>query len=205
MKENVMDMTQGPIFSKMVRFALPILFGMLCQRIYNFADVYIVGKYLGDEALAAVSIAGTAMYLLLSIMQGLTTGISVVMGQYYGAGDNKKVEETFVSSIYVAVGTVLLMTVVGIIGAKPLLVALQTGDELMDYAWIYLTIIFAGSFGTMLYNWISSVLRSIGNSVVPLIFLIVASILNIILDIAFIAWIPMITLRTRKSMAIMLG
>ena len=191
MKEKVMDMTQGPIFSKMVRFALPILFGMLCQRIYNFADVYIVGKYLGDEDLAAVSIAGTAMYLLLSIMQGLTTGVSVVMAQYYGAGDNKKVEETFVSSIYVALATVAIITVAGLIGAKPLLIALQTGDELMDYAWIYLTIIFAGSFGTMLYNWISAVLRSLGNSVVPLIFLIVASILNIVLDIVFVAWIPM--------------
>lgn len=191
MKEKVMDMTQGPIFSKMFRFALPILFGMLCQRIYNFADVYIVGKYLGDEALAAVSIAGIAMYLLLSIMQGLTTGVSVVMAQYYGAGDNKKVEETFVSSIYVAIGTVILVTVIGLIGAKPLLIALQTGDELMDYAWIYLMIIFAGSSGTMLYNWISSVLRSLGNSVIPLIFLIVASILNIILDIVFVAWIPM--------------
>ena len=145
MKEKVMDMTQGPIFSKMFRFALPILFGMLCQRIYNFADVYIVGKYLGDEALAAVSIAGIAMYLLLSIMQGLTTGVSVVMAQYYGAGDNKKVEETFVSSIHVAIGTVILVTVIGLIGAKPLLIALQTGDELMDYAWIYLMIIFAGS------------------------------------------------------------
>lgn len=191
MNEKVMDMTQGPIFSKMIKFALPVLFGMLCQRIYNFADVYIVGKFLGDVPLAAVSIAGTAMYLLMSIMMGLTTGVSVVIGQYYGAGKREKVVDTFVTSIYVAAGATFIITIAGIFGAKPLLTVLQTSDELMQDAWVYLMIIFAGSIGTMLYNWISAVLRSLGNSVIPLIFLIISSILNIVLDITFIVWIPM--------------
>lgn len=191
MKKNIVDMTQGSILPKLIRFALPVLFGMIFQRIYNFADVYIVGKYLGDEALAAVSIAGSGMYLLLSLMMGLTTGVSVVIAQYYGAGEHKKVTETFVTSIYVTLGATLLITVVGVLGAKPLLQALQTSDELMQDAWIYLVIIFAGSIGTMLYNWISAVLRSLGNSVIPLVFLIVSSVLNIVLDIALIAWIPM--------------
>ena len=191
MNEKVVDMTQGKIIPQMVRFAIPILFGMLCQRIYNFADVFIVGHYLGDEPLAAVSIAGSAVYLLMSIMLGLTTGVSVVISQYYGAGKKDKVVDAFVSSIYVAIGSTIIITVLGVIFAKPLLIALQTSDELLNYARIYLTIIFAGSFGTMLYNWIASVLRSLGNSVVPLVFLIISSILNIVLDIAFIAWIPM--------------
>ncbi len=191
MNEKVVDMTQGSILPKMIRFALPVLFGMIFQRIYNFADVYIVGKYLGDEALAAVSIAGSGMYLLLSLMMGLTTGVSVVISQYYGAGESKKVHETFVSSIYVAAGTTILITLAGVLGAKPLLRLLQTSDELLQDAWVYLAIIFAGSIGTMLYNWISAVLRSLGNSIVPLIFLIISSVLNIILDIAFVAWIPM--------------
>ncbi len=184
-------MTQGAILPQMIRFALPVLFGMLFQRIYNFADAYIVGKYLGDEPLAAVSIAGTAMYLLHSLMMGLTTGVSVVISQYYGAGEQDKVKETFVSSIYVAVISTVIITVIGAIGARPLLLALQTSDDLLQDAWLYLVIIFIGSFGTMLYNWISAVLRSLGNSVIPLIFLIVASVLNIILDIAFIVWVPM--------------
>jgi len=191
MNNKVVDMTQGRIIPQMVRFAIPILFGMLCQRIYNFADVYIVGRYLGDEPLAAVSIAGSAMYLLLSIMLGLTTGVSVVISQYYGAGHKDKVVDAFVSSIYVAIGSTIIITVLGVIFAKPLLIALQTSDELLHYAWIYLLIIFGGSFGTMLYNWIAAVLRSLGNSVVPLIFLIISSILNVVLDIAFIVWIPM--------------
>ncbi|MBO5372210.1 MAG: MATE family efflux transporter [Lachnospiraceae bacterium] len=191
MNEKVVDMTQGSILPKMIRFALPVLLGMVFQRIYNFADVYIVGKYLGDESLAAVSIAGSGMYLLLSLMMGLTTGVSVVISQYYGAGEQKKVHETFVTSIYVALGATLLITVLGVIGAKPLLIALQTSDELMQDAWVYLVIIFAGSIGTMLYNWISAVLRSLGNSIVPLVFLIISSVLNIVLDIAFVSWIPM--------------
>jgi len=191
MKEQTTHMTRGPILSQMIRFALPVLLGMLFQRIYNFADVFIVGKYLGDEPLAAVSIAGTAMYLLSSIMMGLTTGVSVVISQYYGAGRNDKVVETFSSSIYVSIASVILITFTGVLTAKPLLLALQTSEELLHDAWVYLVIIFAGCFATMLYNWISSVLRSLGNSVVPLIFLIISSVLNIILDIALVAWIPL--------------
>lgn len=191
MRENAIDMTRGPIMPQLVRFGLPILLGMLFQRIYNFADVFIVGHFLGDAALAAVSISGVATYLLFSLMMGLTTGVSVVISQYFGAGDPEKVRTTFATSIYVAIGTTAIITVCGVLVARPLLRLLQTSDELMENAWIYLVILFGGSFSTMLYNWISSVLRSLGNSVMPLIFLIIASALNIVLDIAFIAWIPM--------------
>ena len=173
MGEKTVDMTKGSILPKMIRFALPVLLGMLFQRIYNFVDVYIVGRYLGDEALAAVSIAGGAMYLLFSIMMGLTTGVSVVVSQYYGGGDEKKVTETFVSSIYVAVVSTLIITIAGLIGARPLLRILQTSNDLIDQATVYLMVVFAGAVGTMLYNWISAVLRSLGNSVVPLVFLII--------------------------------
>ena len=189
--QNTVDMTQGSILPKLVRFALPVLLGMLFQRIYNFADVYIVGRFLGDAPLAAVSIAGSPVYLLFSIMMGLTTGVSVVISQYYGAGETHKVKETFATSIYVALASVAIVTLLGCLGARPLLMLLQTSSELLDNAHTYLFILFAGSFATMLYNWIASVLRSLGNSVVPLIFLIVSSILNIVLDILFIAVIPM--------------
>ena len=189
--KNVSDMTQGSILPKMIRFAIPVLFGMLFQRIYNFADVYIVGKYLGDSALAAVSIAGSAMYLFQSLIFGITTGVSVVIAQYYGAGKQDMVQNTFNTSVYVALISTVLITIIGIVGTKPLLALMQTSDNLLENACIYLTIIFIGTAATMLYNWISAVLRSLGNSVVPLIFLIISSILNIILDIAFISWIPM--------------
>ncbi|MBR6789563.1 MAG: MATE family efflux transporter [Oscillospiraceae bacterium] len=191
MSQKTTDMTKGPILPQMMRFALPVLLGMLFQRIYNFADVYIVGRYLGDSALAAVSIAGTAMFVIYSIKMGLSAGVGVVISQYYGAGDMKKVKETFVTSIWVLGAAVLIITVGGLLGGRGLLRLLQTSDELIDYAHTYLAVIFAGSAATMLYNWISSVLRSLGNSVVPLIFLIISSVLNVILDIVFVAWIPM--------------
>ena len=191
MREKVVDMTQGSILPKLVRFGIPVLLGMLFQRIYNFVDVYIVGKYLGDEALAAVSIAGSAMYLLHSVMIGVTTGVSVVISQYYGAGRKDKVSEAFATSIFVALIVTAIITIAGVFGAKPLLKILQTSEELMQNAWIYLVIIFAGAFGTMLYNWISAVLRSVGNSVLPVVFLIVSSLLNVVLDVALVAWIPL--------------
>ena len=191
MKSNVMDMTRGPIMPQLVKFGTPVLLGMLFQRIYNFVDVFIVGHYLGDEALAAVSIAGSAMYLLMSLMMGLTTGVSIVIAQYYGAGDEDKVRETFASSIFVAVGMTAMITILGMMGAKGLLGLLQTSDALLESAHTYLMIIFAGCCGTMLYNWISAVMRSLGNSVVPLVALILSSLFNVVLDILFIAVIPM--------------
>ena len=191
MKKNVMDMTRGPIMSQLVKFGTPVLLGMLFQRIYNFVDVFIVGRYLGDEALAAVSIAGSAMYLLTSLMMGITTGVSIVMAQYYGANNPSKVRETFASSIFVAIGAAVLITVSGMLGTDGLLSLMQTNAALKPMASEYLTIIFAGCAGTMLYNWISAVMRSLGNSVVPLVFLIVSSVLNVLLDLLFIAIIPM--------------
>ena len=173
-KGNVMDMTQGSIMPKLVRFALPVLMGLVFQRIYNFVDVYIVGRYLGDEALAAVSIAGSGMYLIMSLMMGVTTGVSIVIAQYYGAGNENKVRETFASSIFVAIISTAVITALGMLGAKPLLRLLQTSDALMENAHTYLMIIFAGCCGTMLYNWISAVMRSLGNSVVPLVALILS-------------------------------
>ena len=191
MGEKTVDMTKGSILPKMIRFALPVLLGMLFQRIYNFVDVYIVGRYLGDEALAAVSIAGGAMYLLFSIMMGLTTGVSVVVSQYYGGGDEKKVTETFVSSIYVAVVSVLIITIAGLIGARPLLRILQTSNDLIDQATVYLMVVFAGAVGTCCITGSRRCCVLWGNSVVPLVFLIISSVLNVILDIVFVVWIPM--------------
>lgn len=189
--EKVMDMTRGPVFSQMAKFALPVLFGMLCQRIYNFADTYIVGKFLGDEALAAVSIAGTAMYMLFSVMMGVTTGVGVVISQYYGAQQEEQVRRTFAAGAYVALGMTALITVGGMLTVNPLLRLLKTSEALLPAASAYLLVIYAGSCGTMLYNFSAAVLRALGNSVVPLVFLIVSSILNVFLDVVFVAWVPM--------------
>lgn len=190
-REVVVDMTQGRIVPQILKFSMPVLLGLIFQRVYNFADSYIVGHYLGDNALAAVSVAGVGMYLVFSLIIGLTTGVTVVMSQYYGAKREDKVVETFFSSIYIAVGMTILVTVAGLLLARPLLILLQTPDEVLSEAVLYLAIICGGSVGTMLYNWISAVLRALGNSIVPLIFLGISSALNVVLDILFVAVIPM--------------
>ena len=190
-KEVMVDMTSGRIAPQILRFAMPVLLGLVFQRIYNFADSYIVGHFLGDNALAAVSVAGVGMYLVFSLIIGLTTGVTVVMSQYYGAKEEDKVVKTFFSSIFIALGMTILVTVIGLLMTRPLLIVLQTPAEVLDAAVLYLRIICAGSVGTMLYNWISAVLRSLGNSVVPLIFLGISSLLNIVFDILFVAVIPM--------------
>ena len=186
-----MDMTRGPVLSQMTKFAIPVLFGMVFQKIYNFADAYIVGHYLGDEALAAVSICGTIMFMLFSINVGISTGVGVVISQFFGANKLDEMKKAFVASVYVAVGVVVVTTVIGIFTAEPVLRLMQTSEELMPQAKEYLVIIYAGCIGTMLYNFCASVLRAVGNSVVPLIFLIVSSVLNVVLDILFVAVIPL--------------
>ena len=200
-KEKTTDMTHGPVFRQMAVFALPVLLGMLFQRIYNFADAYIVGRYLGDQALAAVSISGTAMYMMTSVMMGVTTGVSIVISQFYGAGENRKIRETFSVGIHVSIWMTVLITGAGAATTEPLLRLLQTSRELMPDASAYLLIIYAGCGATMLYNFASAVLRALGNSVVPLVFLILSSVLNVFLDVAFVSWIH----RRSKRMADILG
>ena len=190
-RDVVVDMTKGKIAPQILKFAMPVLLGLIFQRIYNFADSWIVGHFLGDNALAAVSVAGVGMYLVFSLIIGLTTGVTVVMSQYYGAKQEEKVVETFFSSIYIALGMTVIVTVAGTLLSRPLLILLQTPEEVLAEAVWYLQIICLGSVGTMLYNWISAVLRSLGNSIVPLVFLGISSALNVVLDILCVAVIPM--------------
>ena len=190
-KANVVDMTRGSIIRHLLKFAWPVFIGCICQRMYNFVDAYVVGRYLGDVALSAVSVAGVATYLYSSLALGVTTGVSVVMAQYFGAGDELSVKRTFVSSIYVAVGAALALTAAGLITLDPLLRVLQTPKELIPDTRAYLSVIYIGGIATMMYNWIASVLRALGNSTMPLVFLILASILNVVLDVALVSWIPL--------------
>ncbi len=185
-----MDMTSGRIAPQILRFAFPVLLGLIFQRIYNFVDSYIVGHYLGDNPLAAVNIAGTAMYLVLSLILGLTTGITVVLSQYYGAGQEKEMEETYFSSIYITLGMTVIITVAGLVLSRPLLILLRTPSEVLTEATRYLQIVTGLCIGSMVYNWIASVLRALGNSWIPLVFLGVSSGLNIVLDILFVAVLP---------------
>lgn len=180
------DMTTGSPMKLMLYFALPIFVGNVFQQFYNMVDSIIVGKFVGPDALAAVGVTGSTSFLMISLVLGLTTGISVLIAQYFGAGDENALRLAFSTSIYVVVLSSIVLTVVGYALSRPLMVLLKTPENILDDAVLYLHIIMAGSLALVFYNWIASVLRALGDSVTPLVFLVVSSILNIILDLLFV-------------------
>ena len=143
--------------------------GMLFQRIYNLR-MHISSEDIWGIRRWRRCISGTAMYMMTSVMMGVTTGVSIVISQFYGAGENRKIRETFSAGIHVSIWMTVLITAAGAATTEPLLRLLQTSRELMPDASAYLFIIYAGCGATMLYNFASAVLRALGNSVVPLVF-----------------------------------
>lgn len=196
------DMTVGKPMECLIRFSVPLLIGNLAQQLYNTVDSMIVGKYVGDVALAAVGTAGPILNLMLVLFMGVATGASILTAQLFGAHDREKLTREVGTTVTLTILSGLLMTVVGMVAAPKMigLLNLQDQPEVAAGAEIYLSILFAGMVGASLYNIISGVLRGMGDSVYPLIFLIVASLLNIALDlllvrsmgIAGVAWATII-------------
>lgn len=181
------DLTQGPIVSGMLMFAIPMILGNLLQQLYNVADTFIVGKFLGANALAAVGSAYTLMVFITSIILGLCMGSGAIFSIHFGA----KKMDTLKNSIFVSFMMIAIITIginiIVFLFLDPIMQLLQVPNELYDMMREYLFIIFIGISFTFLYNYISSLLRSIGDSVVPLVFLAISAILNVILDIVFVA------------------
>ncbi len=185
------DLTQGHEGKQIFYFALPMLIGSLFQQLYNITDSIIVGRYVGTDAMAAVSGASPIMFLLVSLLTGITLGFSILLSQYYGAKDMDKVKKTLDTSlIFIFVGS-LLMSIIGVFFSKSLLEMMNTPDSVIDGAANYLIIIFAGLLFSAGYNAICAILRGLGDSKNPLIFLIIATIINIILDIVFVIYMDM--------------
>ena len=184
---GVQDMTVGSPMSKLIQFSLPLLIGNLAQQLYNTVDSIVVGKYIGDTALAAVGTAGPILNLLLVLFMGVSTGASIMASQYFGAKERDSLSRVVGSTIFLVVLTGVLMTVVGYY-ASPLLIAMiAPPPDVAAGAVTYLRIIFLGMVGGGAYNILSGVLRGIGDSFWPLVYLIVACLLNIVLDILFVA------------------
>lgn len=181
------DLTQGPIVSGMLMFAIPMILGNLLQQLYNVADTFIVGKFLGANALAAVGSAYTLMVFITSIILGLCMGSGAIFSIHFGAKKMDSLKNSiFVSFIMIAFITIGINIIVFLF-LDPIMQLLQVPNELYDMMREYLFIIFIGISFTFLYNYISSLLRSIGDSVIPLVFLAISAILNVILDIVFVA------------------
>lgn len=180
------DLTTGSEGKEIFYFALPMLIGSLFQQLYNTADSIIVGRFVGTEAMAAVSGANPIMFLLTSFLMGITLGFSILISQYYGSKNMDKVKATIDTTYIFIFSASLLITFVGILFSEPLLKLMNTPDNIIGSAKDYLIIIFIGTLFSAGYNSISSILRGLGDSKNPLIFLIIATILNIILDVVFV-------------------
>ncbi|MGL4738864.1 MAG: MATE family efflux transporter [Cellulosilyticaceae bacterium] len=180
------DLTSGHEGKAIFYFALPMLIGSLFQQLYNTADSIIVGQFVGTDAMAAVSGASPIMFLLTSLLMGITLGFSILVSQYYGSRDMKCVKATIDTTyIFIGVGS-LVITLIGLFASGPLLHMMNTPANIIPLAQEYLIIIFIGTLFSAGYNGISAILRGLGDSKNPLIFLIIATVLNIILDVIFV-------------------
>jgi Na+-driven multidrug efflux pump len=174
------NLTEGSITGTMLRFAWPLMLGNLLQQCYNIADTLIVGRVLGAEALAAVGSSYTIMIFITSIFIGLCMGCSAVFSMQYGAGDLKALRQSIYSSILLVGGTTLLLNAVSLIWLSPIIRLLQTPAEIVDLTYRYLFIILLGMIPLGIYNFYAFLLRAVGNSVVPLLFLAVSVVLTVI-------------------------
>lgn len=181
------DLTHGPVMKTMLRFAVPMILGNLMQQCYNIADTLIVGQFLGAGALAAVGSAFSLMTFLTSILLGLAMGSGTVFSMRFGQKDALGLKEGILASFTLLGAVTVVLNVAVFLGIDWIIRVLQTPADLVGLMREYLIVIFAGLVGIFLYNFFASLLRSIGNSVVPLLFLAASAVLNIVLDLWFVA------------------
>ena len=180
------ELTHGPVMKTMLRFAIPMILGNLLQQCYNIADTLIVGRFLGSDALAAVGSSFTLMTFLTSILLGLSMGSGTVFSIRFGQKDIQGLKEGILASFFLLSVVTVVLNVFIFVGIDWIIWFLRTPMQLVDLMKEYLIIIFSGLVGIFLYNYFASLLRSLGNSLTPLIFLAISAILNIILDIYFV-------------------
>ena len=185
------DLMNGPIFKSLFIFMLPILVSCLFQQLYNTVDTMIVGNVLGDTALAAIGACGAIYELLVGFGIGIGNGLAIVAARAYGAGDEDQLKQTVAGSIVIGIIASAVITLAGAAGLHPLLELLDTPAEILEDAYGYIIIIDFGVIVMFAYNLCAGLLRAIGNSFMPLVFLILSSVLNVILDLWFIAALGM--------------
>ncbi len=181
------DLTKGSPLKSIFRFAIPFLIGNLFQQFYNIADMVIVGRTISPDAYAAVGSTGSLIWFTVGGIQSLTTGFSTITARYFGAGDEEGVKRSFAASIKLTAIITAVLSVLFVLLARPMLQLLRTPEDIFEQAYIYLFWIFAGLLATALYNLLSNMIRALGDSRTPLYFLILACVINIILDVVFIA------------------
>ncbi len=190
MKRNL-DLTVGSPMKVLPLFALPMVVSVIFQQLYNIADNIIAGQFLGDDALAAVSISYPVTMIYMAIAIGINAGASVVISQLFGAGQRDRMKTAISTAMIATVAMALFLTAAGFLFMKPILRLLQTPADIFGDTWLYLTIYTAGLVFIFLYNICTGIFTAVGDSVTPLIFLIISSVGNVFLDIAFVAGLHM--------------
>ena len=182
------DMTHGPILKKLLLFTVPLILSSILQLLFNAADVVVVGRFAqqGDLCLAAVGSTGSLTSLIVNMFVGLSVGTNVVAARAWGSGDHKAMEDSVHTSMLVSIVSGVILAVVGVIGARVFLEWMNTPKEVIDLSSLYLRIYFAGMPANMIYNFGSAILRSVGDTRRPLIYLIIAGVLNVILNLFFV-------------------
>lgn len=184
---GVQDMTQGSPVKNLIRFSVPLLIGNLAQQLYSTVDSIVVGNYVGDGALAAIGASGPILNLLLVLFMGISVGATIMVSQYFGAKEKDNLSHAVGTTVTLTLLASLFITVVGPLTSPPIMAMLGTPGDIYQMSCDYLIIMFLGIIGGAYYNIIAGVLRGLGDSIMPLLFLMVACGLNIVLDLWFVA------------------
>lgn len=187
-KENkfLKDMTKGTPWKLLLQFAVPLFIGNIFQQLYNMVDSIIVGNFVGPNALGAIGTTNSLNFLFFSLVAGLSVGIGIIVAQFFGSNNEEKVKDTIGNAIWIVLISSVIMACIGFFIAKPVLVLLRTDKVILGDATAYLKVTSIGICCTGLYNGVSSILRALGDSKTPLIFLILASLVNVVLDLWFV-------------------
>ena len=190
-KSYEMDMCSGPILSKMLVFAIPLMLSSILQLLFNAADIVVVGRFAGSNALAAVGSTSSLINLLVSVFNGLSIGVNVLVARYLGARDAQNTHETVHTAVLVSIVSGLMLVVLGISLAAPLLTLMGTPDDVLPLSTLYIRIYFAGMPFTMLYNFGSAIMRSTGDTKRPLYFLAFSGVVNVVLNLILVVFFHM--------------
>jgi len=190
-KSYSIDMCNGPILPKLLRFALPLICSSMLQLLFNAADVIVVGRFAGDNSLAAVGSTSSLINLLVNLFMGLSVGANIVAAKCFGSKDEKGLHEAVHTSILLSILSGLIITVIGVFGARKILQLMQSPPEVLELAALYLRIYFLGMIPTMLYNFGAALLRAAGDTQRPLYYLSLAGLINVVLNLFFVVVLKM--------------
>ncbi len=182
----VKSLTQGSPIKCIIGFAVPVFLGLLFQQVYNMVDTMIVGKFLGMMPLAGVGSTGSLYFLVIGACNGICSGFSIPVAQAFGAGDRESLRRYYTNGVWLSIAIAAVLTTLTVALCRDMLALMNTPPEAFEYAYMYIVIIFAGIPTTFLYNLSSSIVRALGDSRTPVIFLIMSSLMNIALDLVFI-------------------